>query len=210
MTIAEGGKLVVAMRALVCAGCLAYATAVPAQAAAEGFDESVTLAGQTLQLNGAGLKSIFIVKSYVAALYVPERSQVAQRLIAQSGPRRLAMRMLADKSAARLVRSFGAGLRNNHDSIERIAMQSQIDTLLATLEQIGTLRQGDLVTFDLIDSTTRIAVNGTPTGQPIEGERFYAALLRIFLGEQPADPELKRGLLGIDAAASRDASPIGG
>ncbi|HVL58313.1 MAG TPA: chalcone isomerase family protein, partial [Burkholderiaceae bacterium] len=145
MTIAEGAKFAAALRALVCAACLASAAAASAEPAAGGFDETLTLAGQQLHLNGAGLRSVFIVKWYVAALYVPERSHDPERLLAQNGPRRLAMRMLADKSAARLTRAFRDGLRNNHDDAELHSMQPQIDALFATFEDIGTARQGDLL-----------------------------------------------------------------
>jgi hypothetical protein len=42
----------------------------------------------------------------------------------------------------------------------------------------------------------QLSLNGKPRGAPIPGEDLYAALLRIFVGERPADPEMKIGLLG--------------
>jgi hypothetical protein len=41
-----------------------------------------------------------------------------------------------------------------------------------------------------------LARNGQVRGEPVAGEDFYAALLRCFIGERPADPEMKVGLLG--------------
>jgi hypothetical protein len=41
-----------------------------------------------------------------------------------------------------------------------------------------------------------MSVNGKAQGEPIPGDDLYAALLRIFLGDKPSDPELKSGLLG--------------
>ena len=61
------------------------------------FDDSVRLAGTELQLNGLGLRSLFILKAYVAGLYVPARSSHAGDLLAQTGPRRLALKMLVVK-----------------------------------------------------------------------------------------------------------------
>ena len=39
-------------------------------------------------------------------------------------------------------------------------------------------------------------VNGVAHGAPIVGDDFYAALLRIFIGDKPTDEDLKRALLG--------------
>ncbi|MCA3220171.1 MAG: chalcone isomerase family protein [Burkholderiales bacterium] len=37
--------------------------------------------------------------------------------------------------------------------------------------------------------------NSVPREPSIPGEEFYNAALRVWLGEQPADADLKRGLL---------------
>lgn len=160
------------------------------------LDDSATVAGHELQLNGAGLRSIFIVKSYVAALYVSQRSRDPGTLLAQTGPRRLAMRMLSDSSAQRLGRAILEGLRNNHDDDELAEMQSQIAALMPALREVGAARKGDLITFDVADGAIQVAVNGDPKGDPIPNEAFYGALLRVFLGERPVDADLKKGLLG--------------
>jgi hypothetical protein len=41
-----------------------------------------------------------------------------------------------------------------------------------------------------------LTVGGKPAGQPIPGEDFYTALLRVWLGEDPAQGNLKEALLG--------------
>ncbi|MNU03212.1 hypothetical protein D3C72_2471590 [compost metagenome] len=54
-----------------------------------------------------------------------------------------------------------------------------------------------MINLDFSPQTgTVIAINGTPRGRPIPGEDFYQAVLRVFLGERPVDPDVKRGLLG--------------
>ena len=61
---------------------------------------------------------------------------------------------------------------------------------------IGTAKSGDTVDLDFVDGATRISLNGQAKGQPIAGEDFYAAVMRIYIGEHPADRDLKEGLLG--------------
>lgn len=183
---------------IVASFALCWITAVSAaELAGVRLVDSVTLAGRELKLNGIGLRSVFIVKAYVAGLYVPQRSERAGELIAQRGPRRLAIHLLADTSSARFTKSINNGLRRNHGEAQLAAMQPQIAMLNATLAAIGTAKKGDLVTLDHAEGNTRIAVNDEFRGEPIPGEDFYAALLRIFLGENPVDDDLKRGLLGL-------------
>jgi hypothetical protein len=43
---------------------------------------------------------------------------------------------------------------------------------------------------------TRVGIDGKERGKPIAGEDFHLALLRIWLGENPVDRDLKRALLG--------------
>jgi len=39
-------------------------------------------------------------------------------------------------------------------------------------------------------------VGGKPAGSPIPGEDFYRALLRIWLGDNPVQEDLKKALRG--------------
>jgi hypothetical protein len=39
-------------------------------------------------------------------------------------------------------------------------------------------------------------IDGKPAGAAIEGEDFYRALLRIWLGDKPVQDDLKKALLG--------------
>ena len=56
---------------------------------------------------------------------------------------------------------------------------------------------GDVINFDYApDSGTRITVNGQPRGNAIPGQDFYAAVIRIWIGDKPVDDGLKKGLLG--------------
>jgi hypothetical protein len=198
----EGRRARRAIRAIMAVTAIGAAIAVgaPAASAAElsgvHFDDALRLGGSDLRLNGVGLRSVFILKAYVAGLYVPQVSRDAADLIAQQGPRRFEMRMLIEMSAARLLKAFNEGLQGNLPEAQFAALKPQIDQLAATLHALGTARKGDVVDIDLVDGATQLSLNGQPKGEPIPGEEFYAALLRVFLGPRPADKDLKKGLLG--------------
>ena len=56
---------------------------------------------------------------------------------------------------------------------------------------------GDFVDLDWLPARGLVlSVNGKPRGEPFAGEAFYAAILKIFIGADPVDENLKAGLLG--------------
>ncbi len=46
------------------------------------------------------------------------------------------------------------------------------------------------------ETGTQISLNGKAAGKAIAGEDFYQALLKIWLGKEPVQKDLKQGLLG--------------
>ena len=62
---------------------------------------------------------------------------------------------------------------------------------------VGEAKKGDVIQLDFTpEAGTRLVVNGQPRGNAIAGEEFYNALLRVWLGDKPADGDLKKGMLG--------------
>ena len=56
---------------------------------------------------------------------------------------------------------------------------------------------GDVFIIDWVPSVgTVVSVKGAPQGEPFKEPEFFNALLRIWLGPQPADWKLKDALLG--------------
>lgn len=169
----------------------------PVDMEGQKFEPTVALAGQTLNLNGVGLRKKLFIKVYVAGLYAQQKSTNAAALINDKGPRRVTLRMLRDVDAASFIDSFNDGLKNNHTEAQLNAMKTQVDALTATLKAIGEAKKGDAINFDYTpDGGTRISVNGQPKGSAIASADFFAAVLRIWLGEKPADEGLKKGMLG--------------
>jgi len=57
-------------------------------------------------------------------------------------------------------------------------------------------KKGMAIDLDWTGTATRVSIDGKPAGQPIAGEDFYRALLRIWLGERPVQDDIKKDLLG--------------
>jgi Chalcone isomerase-like len=161
------------------------------------FEPTAQVGGAALQLNGTGVRTRAIFKVYAAGLYVPQKSDSAAALIAQKGPRRLTMTMLRNVDADSFAGPLNDGLKNNHSEAQMAAFKPQIDAMNAALKAIDEAKKGDVLHFEFLpDSGTRITVNGQQKGPNIPGEDFFAAMLRIWLGDKPADADLKKGLLG--------------
>ncbi|WP_238587403.1 chalcone isomerase family protein [Cupriavidus sp. IDO] len=161
------------------------------------FDDAARVGGKELQLNGTGLRAGLVLKGYVAALYLPEKARNATVVLGTSGSKRLQLRMLRETDPVTFVKAMQKGMRQNHSELQLQMLSARLVQLEQTMDQVGTAHKGDVINIDFSpDSGTVVAINGTPRGRPIPGEDFYQAVLRIFLGDNPVDRDVKRGLLG--------------
>lgn len=161
------------------------------------FDDRIRLAGSELRLNGAGLRAVAWAKGYVAALYLTHKATTAAQVAAASGPKRLRLRMLADATTDHFSRSFNNGVRRNSSATQLAALADRVAQLSRTIDQLGKVKKGDTIDLDFIPASGLVlTANAVVKGTPIPGEDLYAALLRIFIGDKPIDPEMKAGLLG--------------
>ena len=159
------------------------------------LEPTAQVGGAALQLNGAGLRTRAIFKVYVAGLYVPQKSADASALLAQKGPRRISITMLRSVDADSFSGALNDGLRANHTDAQVAGFKAQLDTLNANLKAVGEAKKGDVIHFEYLpDAGTRVTVNGQARGNPIPGEDFFTAVLRIWIGDKPVDGDLKKGM----------------
>jgi hypothetical protein len=189
-------QLIASIAFLAASGALASAPAVEIEGVE--FQPTVQVAGQTLQLNGAGLRTRAFFDVYAAGLYVPQKSSSPAALLAQQGPRRVSMTMLRDVDGETFTEAVTNGLKANNSAPQLAAVASQMATFQTNLKAIGEAREGDVIHFEFTpDAGTRILVNGQQKGAAIAGRDFFTAVLRAWIGEHPADPALKQALLGL-------------
>lgn len=188
------------LRLLVAAAIAALAGSAAAQTVdLEGvkFEPTVQVGGTALQLNGAGLRKRAIFKVYVAGLYVPQKATSAAALLAQKGPRRMVIAMLRNVDADSFSSALNDGMRANLSEQQLAGFKAQIDALNANLKAVGETKKGDIIHFEFMpDAGTRVVVNGQAKGTTIPGDDFFAAVLRIWIGDKPVDGDLKKGLVG--------------
>jgi hypothetical protein len=180
---------------------LAFALIQGASAATEvsgvRFEDTVKVGGKDLKLNGAGMRTKFIIKVYAAGLYLPEKNRSVPEILKMDGPRRVTLVMMRDLTSDEFGQAFMTGLNNNLDMSENSKYASQISKFGEMFGMIERLKKGDVLHMDWIPGTgTQAELNGKKVGEAVPDLGFYNAVLRIWLGEKPADRSLKPALLG--------------
>ena len=171
--------------------------ALAAEVAGVKVEDKARLESNELVLNGAGLRTKFFLNIYVAGLYLTERKTSANEVLALPGPKRITMRLMRELNAKQLTDALEIGIRDNTSTAEREALSARVTELVAIMNALRSAKEGDLIALDWVPGMgTKIVLNGEPRGKVIEGEDFYRALLRIWLGDDPAEESLKKALLG--------------
>ena len=175
--------------------------ALPALAAMEvsgvKFEDKAKVGAGDTVINGAGMRKRAFFKVYAIGLYLPQKAATAADALNAKGPKRIAIVTLRDLTAEQFVDALIEALKANHDEATMKALQPKVDQFRTTMLSIGNAPEKSVVNLDwLPDSGTRLTFNGAQKGSDIAGEDFYRALLRIWLGEKPAQDDLKEQLLG--------------
>ena len=181
------------------AALIAALMAVPGLHAAEvagvKVADSVKVGNNELVLNGAGLRSKLFIKVYVGALYVGQKAATPAAIYDSATPRRMVLRLLRDLDADSLHSALDEGLRNNHSPAELSDMKAQADQLGGIMKAMGKVHEGDTVSIDFSAEGVVVSQNGEVRGK-VAGANFAKALLKVWLGDKPADASLKKALLG--------------
>jgi hypothetical protein len=184
----------VLLGAWLCVATFGAGGASAAQCYGVTFPDQALVDGAPLSLNGLGLRlaTMLKVRVYVAALYVASPSQDANVILASNAPRRLVLHFVRDVDAGDLQEAWDEGFGNN--------AKEQLPALKERIQRfeswMADMRTGERLTFTSRPGAgTEVDVNGKVAGT-IEGDDFSGALLSLWLGEHPANPGLKAGLLG--------------
>ncbi len=153
-------------------------------------------AGPELVLNGAGVRTRVFFKVYVGALYLPQKRNSAEAVLADAGARRVAMHLLRELTAEQLFSALSDGLKNNHTPEQLARVEREVKQLEGIFNAVKAAKTGDVIMLDYLpEAGTRVVVNNETKGT-ITGEDFNRALLRVWLGDSPADAGLKKAMLG--------------
>ena len=185
------GRILMAL-ALAAALCGA-APAVAKTVQGVTFADTSTVGGSPVTLNGMGVRVAYIfVKVYVGGLYLATPTHDATAAIRTDEPKRVLLQFLRDVTHEEMVNAMREGFAHTASA----ALQPQVDQFSGFFTQ--PLPTGSQASFDYVPGTgTTVTIGGQAKGT-IPGADFMRALWGIWLGDKPADANLKAGMLGGD------------
>ena len=175
----------------------AIAVAQPVDVSGVKFDNPIEVRGTKLELNGAGVRYKYVVKVYAAGLFLSKKASTLEEVLAAPGPKRMSIMLLRDIDSAELGKMFTRGVEDN-------TPKSDMSKLVPGLIRMGQIFadhkkmvSGEWFMIEWIPGTgTVITIKGKVQGEPFKEPEFFAAMMRIWLGPNPADWKLKDALLG--------------
>ncbi|WP_342115648.1 chalcone isomerase family protein [Pseudoduganella sp. OTU4001] len=181
------------------AAALLAATSMPAFAAEIGgikFPDTVTVAGQELTLNGAGVRTKLVFKVYALGFYLKDKKATVAEVLASPGPRRIRIMPMRDLTSDDFGMAFMKGLNDNVSAEERTKLLPQTKAFGEMFAQFPGLKKGDELIVDWTPNAGSQAwLNGKKVGETLPDVAFFNAIMRIWIGDKPVDAALKPKLL---------------
>jgi len=184
------------------AGLMLSVSAFAAQVDVAGVKlaDTADVGGSKLVLNGAGVRYRAVFKVYVGALYVGKKVATPEEFFAATGPKRLSVTMLRDIDSNELGKAFTKGFQDNASKGEMAKLIPGLIRMGQVFADQKKLVAGDTFTNDWIPGVGMVmTIKGKVQGEPFKEPEFFNALMRIWLGNSPADFKLKDALLGRPA-----------
>jgi hypothetical protein len=167
--------------------------AVAEQIGDVNLPDSLMAGKDTLLLNGAGFRKKVFIKVYAGGLYLKQKQTEPQKVIALDEPMAIRMHFVYDGvSSKKLIRGWNEGFQNGTGGNTE-PIKGEIDKFNSFFAEEA--KKNDI--YDIIyipGQGVSIYVKGALKGT-IPGLDFKKAVFSIWLGDKPADKNLKKGML---------------
>ncbi len=179
--------------ALVAALALLATPALAAEEAGVTLPDTMEVAGTNLPIHGIGLRSMLMIKVYVAALYIEGKGLSAEQVISSNAAKAVVMHMKIGLDGEKVGSSIEDGFERN--SAEQLPkLRTRLDKLKELFPAFSKNDQV-LLAWDPTAQKTIVTAKGKQIAA-IDGKDFSDALFRVWLGTDPVKKSLKEDLLG--------------
>jgi hypothetical protein len=156
--------------------------------------ETLKVNDKTLHLKGAGIREKWFLDLYVGALYLPHDYPSADRIIEANETMAIKIHIISslitsDKMISATKEGFEKSTKGNTEPL-----QDRIDRFIQAFSEPIELNDDFEIVY-IPGEGTYIYKNGQKK-EIIKGIDFKRALFGIWLGEEPADEDLKEAMLG--------------
>jgi hypothetical protein len=197
------------LRGIACAALLAGAlTGAWASVDVSGvtLDDTVTVGGTPLALNGAGFRKRGYFKVDVTALYTAQKVNSVEALEKLGGAKRLQLVIQQDLSGSQASRYFLIDFEASATPGEFAQLINEVSQIGGIYSALPKIKKGDIVAIDVVPGKGAMAsLNGTAliphgaTSPWFNNELLARIFLRMYVaGKTPA--ELHDNLLGLSSS----------
>jgi len=170
------------------------------------LEDSVSVGGQQLHLNGAGYRKRGYFKIDVTAVYLQQKLSSLEAIENAPGVKRVELVIQQDVTGSQASRYFLIDFEASATPAEFAKLITEVSQVGDIYSSLPKIRKGDIVTMDWIPGKGLIAtLNGnqlTAHGAPspyINSELLARVMLRMYIGgKTPA--ELHDNLLGVSTS----------
>jgi long-chain acyl-CoA synthetase len=153
--------------------------------------DSLTIDGQNLALHGAGLRSKLFVKVYVGGLYLQDLKVKPSDILESPSPKAIKLHFKRDVDNGKIREAWNEGFTNN--------CAHNCEAFRKDLEKINLfmsdMKEKETMTFFFAPEKVSVYKNDIKKGDVVS-KGLAREILAIFLGNKPADKDLKKGMLG--------------
>ena len=173
-------------------------TPAPVNAKTENFPKQIQLEGAKLALNGSGTRYKAIFKVYDMGLYTSAKAGTMQEAINTLGPKKMQFIAHREISTSELGRLFYQGIKDNNSAelnLKHMASAVRLSEIASVRSKISP---GESFSMEYVPGKgLTFFVMDKAQGPAIGDAEFFSMVMKIWLGNAPADFMLKDALLGI-------------
>lgn len=153
--------------------------------------DTATVGGETLTLNGMGLREkLGFLDIYVAGLYFPAKTTDANKIITSDVPKQITMHFVYNVTRDQMVEVFRESLSKNPKAASFKTQMGQLEAGLTDMNK------GDQIKIEYVPGVgTNLYLRGSKKAT-LAGKDFMEAMFSIYIGSNPPTQALKSGLLG--------------
>ena len=157
-------------------------------------DAKLSIEGQSLVLNGAGIREKMWIDLYVGSLYLPKKSSSSKDIIDSKDACAIKLNIISGMiTSEKMITAINEGFENSTGK-KTAPLKAKIDKFKGFFKE--EIKKGDVFII-MNDPNEGVVVykNGAKKGT-IDGHDFKRALFGIWLCDKPADADLKTAMLG--------------
>lgn len=180
----------------ICTALLA-GLAAPGVWAAQDFASTVRLGGVTLVKNGHGTRYRALFQVYELALYLERKTEDPQQVLDMPGPKKISFVARRNIPTDQFGLMMISGISANVSGARASVLLNHMNEIVAVFTTHKEIREGQRFSVNYVPGEgTTMYLDGQQKGPTVSDPLFAEAILSIWMGPKPVDPQLKDVLLG--------------